>query len=132
MYIEIYRPDYGSASTWERLTGGTGSLRDWLSALPVYLLVGLACAAQYLLALVGARRVLAPPKGVTVLLLISGVYFLFMAGAVGNIATARMRHAAMPAICVLAGFGASSARARYWPRRPADSTGPARRHRPAR
>ena len=117
MYVEIYRPGYADASTWRRLFGGT-SLRLWdhLPALPVYLLVGLACATQYVLALAGMRRALVSRSGLNVLLLASSAYFLIMAGAVGDIATARMRHPAMPAICVLAGLGASAAIRRYWSR----------------
>lgn len=121
MYVEIYRPDYGSASTWNRLFGGASlPLRDYLPALPVYLLVGLACAAQYVLALVGARRTFRSLNGLGVLLLSSTAYFLIMAGAVGDIATARMRHPAMPTICVLAGIGAVSALAYRLPRRADD------------
>ena len=118
MYVNIYRPDYGSENTWQRLFGRTPPrLRDLLPALPIYLLVGLACAGQYLLALVGVRMVLVPRDRMTVLLLASAAYFLTMAGAVGDIATARMRHPAMPAVCVLAGFGACAAIDRYRPRR---------------
>ena len=121
MYVGIYRPDYGSASTLERLFGGTERrFRDFLPALPMYLLVGVAWAGQYLLALIGARRVLLARNGLTSLLLTSAMYFPIMAGAVGNISTARMRHSAMPAICVLAAFGASSLIARYRPRRADD------------
>ena len=115
MYVGIYRRDYGSESTVERLFGGTTlRLGDILSALPMYLLVGLAWAGQYVLALAGVRRA-ARLNGLTVLLLASAAYFLLMAGAVGDIATARMRHSAMPAICVLAGLGASSAITRCRP-----------------
>ena len=115
MYVGIYRRDYGSESTVERLFGGT-TLRfgDILSTLPMYLLVGLAWAGQYVLALAGVRRA-ARLNGLTVLLLASAAYFLLMAGAVGDIATGRMRHSAMPAICVLAGLGASSAITRCRP-----------------
>ena len=117
MYVVIYDPDYGSASTLERLFSSTAQRSfDILLALPMYLLVGVAWAGQYVLALAGMRRVLVARNGSTLLLLASVAYFLIMAGAVGNIATARMRHSAMPAICVLAGFGASSALTRYWPR----------------
>ena len=109
MYVGIYRRDYGSESTVERLFGDTTlRLGDTLSVFPMYLLVGLAWAGQYVLALAGLRRA-APHNSLTVLLLASAAYFLIMAGAVGDIATARMRHSAMPAICVLAGLGASSA-----------------------
>ena len=115
MYVRIYHPDYGSESTLERLFGGTAlRVPDLLSALPVYFLVGLACAGQYGLALAGLRRGMMARNGVTVLLWASAVYFLLMAGAVANMATSRMRHPAMPVICVLAGLGASSAIGRYW------------------
>ena len=115
MYVRIYHPDYGSESTLERLFGGTAlRVPDLLAALPVYFLVGLACAGQYGLALIGLRRGFMARNGLTVLLWASAVYFLLMAGAVGDMATARMRHPAMPAICVLAGLGASSAIGRYW------------------
>ena len=98
----------------ERLFSGTAlHVPDLLAALPVYFLVGLACAGQYGLALAGLRRGLLARDGLTVLLLASAVYFLLMAGAVGDMATGRMRHPAMPAICVLAGLGASSAIGRY-------------------
>ena len=116
MYVRIYHPDYGSESTLERLFGGTAlSVRDLLAALPIYFLVGLACVGQYGLALAGLRRGLVARNGLMVLFLASAAYFLLMAGAVGDMATARMRHPAMPAICVLAGLGASSAVGRYWP-----------------
>ncbi|MXZ71430.1 MAG: hypothetical protein F4Z04_07985 [Acidobacteria bacterium] len=118
MYVEIYLPDYGSANTWTRLFGSAAiHPRDYLPALPMYLLVGLACATQYLLALFGVRHAFVARSGTTVLVLVSAAYFLFMAGAVGDIATARMRHPAMPAICVLAGLGASAVIDRYWQRR---------------
>ena len=118
MYVEIYRPGYADASTWRRLFGGASlRLRDYLPTLPVYLLVGLACAIQYILALVGVRRSFLSGSGLNALLLASAAYFLIMAGAVGDIATARMRHPAMPAICVLAGLGASAAMSSYWPRK---------------
>ena len=118
MYVEIYRPGYADASTWRRLFGGASlRLRDYLPALPVYLLVGLACATQYILALAGVRRSFLSGSGLNALLLASAAYFLIMAGAVGDIATARMRHPAMPAICVLAGLGASAAMSSYWPRK---------------
>ena len=114
MYVRIYHPDYGSESTLERLFSGTAlHVPDLLAALPVYFLVGLACAGQYGLALAGLRRGLLARDGLTVLLWASAVYFLLMAGAVGDMATGRMRHPAMPAICVLAGLGASSAIGRY-------------------
>ena len=118
MYASIYLPHYGSDSTLERLFGETTPrFRDFLPALPMYLLVGVAWAGQYVLALAGVRRVLPAPNGVTLLLLASAVYFLVMAGAVGDYSTARYRHSAMPALCVLAGFGASSGIARVWPRK---------------
>ena len=114
MYVEIYRPDYGNANTWRRLFSGTAlHPRDYLPALPVYLLVGLACATQYVLALAGVRLAFTLRSGLSVMLLASAAYFLIMAGAVGDIATARMRHPAMPAICILAALGASSAITRY-------------------
>ena len=122
MYASIYLPHYGSDSTLERLFGETTPrFRDFLPALPMYLLVGVAWAGQYVLALAGVRRVLPAPNGVTLLLLASAVYFLVMAGAVGDYSTARYRHSAMPALCVLAGFGASSGIARFWPRKSRDS-----------
>ena len=114
IYVRIYHPDYGSESTLERLFGGTAlPVRDLLAALPIYFLVGLACVGQYGLALAGLRRGLVARNGLTVLILASAAYFLLMAGALGDMATARMRHPAMPAICVLAGLGASSAVGRY-------------------
>ena len=117
MYVEIYYPDYGSASTWSRLFGDAAPRPgDYVIALPVFLLVGLACAAQYGLALVAVPRLFASRDAVIFLLLVTVAYFLIMAGAVGDIATARMRHPAMPAICVLAAFGAFPVMDRYWPR----------------
>ena len=114
MYVGIYRPDYGSESTLERLLhGAVPPVRDLLFALPMYILVGLACAGQYILAAAGGRRIFSAPNSLTVLVLGSLAYFLIMSGAVGDISYSRMRHSAMPAICVLAGFGASVAIARY-------------------
>ena len=65
MYVRIYHPDYGSESTLERLFGGTAlRVPDLLAALPVYFMVGLACAGQYGLALAGLRRGVMARNGV--------------------------------------------------------------------
>ena len=118
LYVRIYYPAYGSESTVDRLFGSTTPrLWDFLPALPVYLLVGVACATQYTLALAGVLRARRVRSWLTVLLFASAGYYLLMAGGVGSISYSRMRHPAMPAICVLAGFGASAAIGRYGPRR---------------
>ena len=120
-YVRLYLPDYRGEDTLKRLFGGTfPPARDFLPALPMYLLIGFVCAGQYVLALAGLRLVSAARDGLTVLVLASAAYFLIMAGAVGDNSASRMRHPAMPAICVLAAFGACAATTRYWPGKTGD------------
>ncbi len=107
-YVLLYDPDFAGLRLIRRLMGGHyPPPGEFLTALPTYLLVGLACMGQYLLALIGLRRILPTRNGGLILVLAATTYFLLIAGGAAEASSDRFRHPVMPIICLLAGFGAS-------------------------